>query len=118
MSDESAYTVIRGSTLQPSPKGTVTFEGKDFGSGVSMFLIDYKQPGEGPGLHKHPYPETWIVRGGNARFTVGGRETEAGAGDILVVRADTPHKFKSMGPGALDIICIHPSPRFIQEDLE
>ena len=29
-----------------------------------------------------------------------------------------PHKFKNIGPGSLDIICIHPSPRFIQEDLE
>jgi mannose-6-phosphate isomerase-like protein (cupin superfamily) len=118
MSEATRHTVIRSGELKPSPKGTVTFEGKDFGSGVSLFLIDYEQPEEGPVLHKHPYPETWIVRGGNARFTVDGREMEAGAGDILVVQAETPHKFKNMGPGSLDIICIHPSPRFIQEDLE
>ncbi|MQA99889.1 MAG: cupin domain-containing protein [Actinobacteria bacterium] len=62
--------------------------------------------------------ETWIIRGGSARFTVDGREMEAGAGDILVVQAETPHKFKNVGPGSLDIACIHPSPRFIQEDLE
>jgi mannose-6-phosphate isomerase-like protein (cupin superfamily) len=43
---------------------------------------------------------------------------EANAGDVVVCAADTPHKFVNTGPGNLDIICIHPSPRFIQEDLE
>lgn len=117
MMQESRYRVIRSGELQPSPKGTVTFEGKDFGSGVSMFLIDY-EPGEGPDLHKHPYPETWIVRNGNARFTAGEQEIDGGSGDILVVQGEIPHKFKNLGPGRLDIICIHPSPTFIQVDLE
>jgi mannose-6-phosphate isomerase-like protein (cupin superfamily) len=117
VSDEPHYTVIRSRELEPSPRGTVTFEGKDYGSGVSMFLIN-NEPGVGPNLHKHPYPETWIVREGNARFTAGDQELEASAGDILVVQGETPHKFKNAGPGRLDIICIHPSPRFIQEDLE
>ena len=112
------YRFIKAGELQPSPKGTVTFEGKDYGSGVSMFIIKYHEAGEGPVLHKHPYTETWIVRGGRARFTAGQHELEAGAGDMMVVDADTPHKFNSLGPDVLDIICIHPSPVFIQEDLE
>jgi mannose-6-phosphate isomerase-like protein (cupin superfamily) len=115
--DETRYRVIRSGELEPSPRGTVTFEGKDYGSGVSLFLIT-SEPGVGPVLHKHPYPETWIVRNGNARFTADGQEIEAGPGDILVVVGETPHKFKNIGPGQLDIICIHPSPRFIQEDVE
>jgi mannose-6-phosphate isomerase-like protein (cupin superfamily) len=45
-------------------------------------------------------------------------EIEAGPGDILVVTANTPHKFKNIGIGRLEIICIHNSPRIIQEDLE
>ena len=117
MGDETRYRVIRSGELEASPRGTVTFEGKDYGSGVSLFLIT-SEPGVGPVLHKHPYPETWIVRSGNALFTADGQEIEAGPGDILVVGGETPHKFKNMGPGQLDIICIHPSPRFIQEDLE
>jgi mannose-6-phosphate isomerase-like protein (cupin superfamily) len=117
MTDETRYRVIRSGELEPSPRGTVTFEGKDYGSGVSLFLIT-SEPGVGPVLHKHPYPETWIVRNGNARFTVDAQEIEAGPGDILVVRGETPHKFTNIGPGHLDIICIHPSPCFIQEDLE
>lgn len=118
MPEDARHKVIRSGELVASPKGTMTFEGKDFGSGVSLFLIDYWQQGEGPGLHKHPYPETWIIRAGNARFTVDGQEIEAGSGDILVVASETPHRFRNMGPGNLDIICIHPSPTFIQEDLE
>jgi mannose-6-phosphate isomerase-like protein (cupin superfamily) len=114
---EDSYRVIRSGELEPSPTGTVTFEGKLYGSGVSLFLIE-NEPGLGPDLHKHPYPETWIIRNGKARFTVDGQEIEGGAGDILVVQGETPHKFKNMGPGRLDIICIHPSPRFIQENLE
>jgi mannose-6-phosphate isomerase-like protein (cupin superfamily) len=34
------------------------------------------------------------------------------------VGSETPHKFKNLGPDRLDVICIHASPRMIQEDLE
>ena len=118
MSEASAYTVVGSGLLEPSPKGTVAFEGRVHGSDVSMYLIVYSEIGEGPVLHRHPYAETWIVREGNARFTVGDEVVEAGSGSILTGPAEVPHKFKNVGPGSLDIICIHPSPRFIQEDLE
>jgi mannose-6-phosphate isomerase-like protein (cupin superfamily) len=111
------YRAIRAGELQPSPGGTVTFEGEPFGSGVSFFLV-HNQPGEGPDLHRHPYPETWILRSGKAVFTADGEELEAEPGDIMVVGANTPHKFKNAGDERLDIICIHASPRMIQEDLE
>ena len=111
------YRAIRAGELQPSPGGTVTFEGEPFGSGISFFLV-HNQPGEGPDLHRHPYPETWILRSGKAVFTADGEDLEAGPGDIMVVSANTPHKFKNAGDERLDIICIHASPRMIQEDLE
>ena len=82
-----------------------------------MFLVD-NEPGEGPDLHRHPYSETWVVRSGRARFTADGHDLEAEAGDILVVGPHTPHKFKNLGPGRLDLVCVHDSPRIIQEDLE
>jgi mannose-6-phosphate isomerase-like protein (cupin superfamily) len=111
------HTVIRDGEIKPSPGGTITFEGEPYGSGVSMFLVN-NEPGTGPGLHKHPYPETWVLRSGKARFTADGEELEAGPGDIMVVGAETPHKFTNIGTGRLDIICIHASPKFIQVDLE
>jgi mannose-6-phosphate isomerase-like protein (cupin superfamily) len=111
------HTVIRSQDQQPSPGGTIRFEGEAHGSGVSFFLVD-NQPGEGPGLHTHPYSETWIVREGKVLFTADGQEIESGPGDIVVVGPETPHKFKNAGTERLDIVCIHASPRMIQEDLD
>jgi mannose-6-phosphate isomerase-like protein (cupin superfamily) len=111
------HTVIRSGELPPSAGGTVTFEGAPYASQVSFFLVNSK-PGTGPALHKHPYSETWIVRKGKARFTADGEEMEAEAGDIVVVTAETPHKFKNIGTDQLEVICIHASPRMIQEEVE
>jgi mannose-6-phosphate isomerase-like protein (cupin superfamily) len=95
----------------------VTFEGGSYGSAVSFFHVN-NEPGAGPDLHKHPYSETWIIRAGKARFSADGEDIDAGAGDILVVGPETPHKFKNVGTGRLDIVCIHASPRIIQEAVE
>ncbi len=111
------HTVIRSGELQPSPGGTVSFEGEPYGGGVSVFLVN-NEPGSGPDLHKHPYSETWIVRSGRVRITADGKDIEAYPGDIVVVNAETSHKFKNIGTDRLDIICIHASPRFIQEWLD
>ena len=110
------HTVIRSDEIQPSPGGTVTFEGEPYCSGVSFFLVN-NEPGAGPDLHRHPYSETWIVRAGKARFTAEGEDIEAGPGDIVVVGSQTPHKFKNIGIDRLDVVCIHASPRMIQESV-
>jgi mannose-6-phosphate isomerase-like protein (cupin superfamily) len=111
------HKVIREGEIGRSSGGTLAFEGEPHGSGVSFFLVE-NEPGAGPDLHRHPYSETWIVRSGKALFTADGSEMEAGPGDILVVGPQTPHKFKNVGSERLDIVCIHASPRMIQEDLE
>jgi mannose-6-phosphate isomerase-like protein (cupin superfamily) len=49
---------------------------------------------------------------------VGGENIEAEAGAIVVGGANTPHKFINIGPDLLEMLCIHPSPHIIQEDLE
>jgi mannose-6-phosphate isomerase-like protein (cupin superfamily) len=111
------HSVLRADEQERASNRTLRFEGEDYGSGVSMFLVD-NEPGEGPGLHVHPYSETWIVRSGRAQFTADGEDLEAGPGDILVVGPDTAHKFVNLGPGRLDLVCVHDSPWIIQEDLE
>jgi mannose-6-phosphate isomerase-like protein (cupin superfamily) len=116
-SSRAVCRVIRAGEIAPSPGGTITFEGEPYGSAVSFFHVN-TAPGTGPVLHRHPYPETWIVRAGKARFRAGDLELEAGEGDILVVSAETPHKFTNIGEDRLEIICIHASTRIIQEDLE
>jgi hypothetical protein len=49
--------------------------------------------GDGPRLYRHPYPETFIIRSGEALFTVGDDVISAAGGQIVVVPLNTPHKF-------------------------
>jgi mannose-6-phosphate isomerase-like protein (cupin superfamily) len=108
--------VIR--TTDSRPKGrTVLFEGDPFGAEVSFFSVDNAK-GEGPPLHVHPYPETWIVQDGRARLVAGSEAQDIEAGDVAVVPANTPHKFTNLGPGRLRMICIHPRGTIVQRDLE
>jgi mannose-6-phosphate isomerase-like protein (cupin superfamily) len=110
------HRIISPDEQERTPTGTVRWEGEASGSGVSLFLV-YNQPGEGPDLHRHPYSETWIVRSGAVRFTADGEDIEAEPGDIVVVGPETPHKFKNSGTGRLELVCVHDSPRIIQEEL-
>lgn len=93
-------------------------EGKPYGARISIILESTDRPGSGPRLHKHPYPETFIIRRGRAIFTVGSEEIEGGAGQILVVPADTPHKFRTLGPERFESVNIHANDEFITEWLE
>jgi quercetin dioxygenase-like cupin family protein len=84
--------------------------------GISTFLLS-ALPGKGPGPHRHPYDEVQFIREGRGLYTVDGREFEAGAGDILVIKAGEVHEFKCIGDGPLVQVDVHLSPRFIQENL-
>ena len=109
--------IRRSVDLELRPGGTVRFEGEPHGSEVSFFHVK-NAPGAGAARHVHPYPETWLVLAGRVRFTVGGEPVEAGPGDIVVAPGQVPHGFVSLGPEMLEMVCMHPSPRFIQQDLE
>lgn len=84
--------------------------------GISVFLFN-GQPGSGPGPHRHPYDEVQFIREGRGLWNVNGEEFEAGAGDILVIKAGEIHSFKCIGDGPLVQVDVHLSPRFIQENL-
>ena len=83
---------------------------------VSVFLFN-GSPGSGPGPHRHPYDEVQFIREGRGLWKVNGVEFEAGAGDILVIKAGEVHSFKGVGDGPLVQLDVHLSPRFIQENL-
>ena len=53
---------------------------------ISLFLVE-DQPGAGPRLHRHPYPELFIVHAGEARLEIDGTSLTATAGDILIAAA-------------------------------
>jgi quercetin dioxygenase-like cupin family protein len=90
------------------------FEGREHGLSVSFFIGTFRE-GTGPGLHTHPYDETFIVEAGSATFTIADETVELRAGQIAVVPGGTPHKFVS-GEG-FRLISINPSDHMIQTDL-
>jgi len=93
----------------PGSGSSHRFDGADHEAPVSFFLT-HSQPGEGPGLHTHPYTETFVIQEGQATFTVGEATVEAKAGDIVVAPAGIPHAFVNSGPGVLRSVNIHPVP--------
>jgi mannose-6-phosphate isomerase-like protein (cupin superfamily) len=85
---------------------------------VTVLTYGTETLGEGPRLHVHPYDETFIVTEGRARFFVGDEVVDAVAGEVVIGPKGVPHKFENAGPGRLQTIDIHHSPRWIQTDLE
>jgi quercetin dioxygenase-like cupin family protein len=84
--------------------------------GISAFLFN-GSPGSGPGPHRHPYDEVQFIQSGRGLWNVNGEEFEAGAGDILVIKAGEVHSFRSIGDEPLVQLDVHLSPVFIQENL-
>ncbi|HKU62546.1 MAG TPA: cupin domain-containing protein [Gemmatimonadales bacterium] len=93
------------------------FVGAEHGDvSISAFLLS-ALPGRGPGPHRHPYDEIQFIREGRGLYVVDGREFEAGAGDILVIKAGEVHSFRCLGEEPLVQVDIHLSPWFVQENL-
>jgi mannose-6-phosphate isomerase-like protein (cupin superfamily) len=84
------------------------------GAGICVIFAD-NEPGEGPGMHKHPYEEVFITLEGEATFVVGGREIVAGRDEVVIVPPNTPHGFTNSGEATLRQINIHVSPSFNTE---
>ena len=100
---------FRGSSYQ--------FVGADNGDvDISVYLLS-ALPGRGPGPHRHPYDEVQFVQSGRGLWNVDGVEFEAGAGDILVVKAGEVHSFRCIGDEPLVQVDVHLSREFIQENL-
>jgi mannose-6-phosphate isomerase-like protein (cupin superfamily) len=87
--------------------------------GVSASLIFFEgPPGSGPRLHRHPYPEIFVLQEGDATFIVGDDTIAAKGGQIVIAPAGVAHKFTNPGPGPLRQLDIHLSDHFITEWLE
>ena len=87
------------------------------GVAISAFFVN-APPGGGPRLHRHPYDTIAFVNAGRGRWTVAGREHEAAAGDILIVKAGEVHTFRNTGDEGLVLLDVHVNPHFIQEEVE
>ena len=93
------------------------FVGENQGVPFSAYIVNAR-PGQGPPLHTHPYFEVAFTLEGSATITVGNETREVNAGGIVIIPANTPHRFVSSGDAILRQIDIHASPKFIQTNLE
>jgi mannose-6-phosphate isomerase-like protein (cupin superfamily) len=94
------------------------FVGADH-SGVPFSLIlVHSQPGVGPKLHRHPYPEVFVIESGQATFRIGEATTVVEAGYVVVSPAGEAHGFVNSGTGELRLVAIHGAGRFDTEWLE
>lgn len=92
------------------------FHGEKQGAPFSAYIVK-AEPGHGPPLHTHPYVEVAFTVEGTATITVGNDTRQVRAGNVVVIPANTPHRFVNSGDGVLRQIDIHASPKFIQTNL-
>ena len=112
-----AFTIDRADGRDDGEDWTENYQELPGGAGISIILESTTQAGVGPRLHQQPYAETFIIRLGTATFTVGGETFEGPAGQILVVPANTPHKFAT-GPDGYEAVHVHANSEFVTDWLE
>ena len=83
---------------------------------LSVFVTEYPR-GDGPPLHIHPYAELFLVERGVVTFTAGDEELEISAGNIVVVDAQTKHRFEGASDELSRVVSVHPAAEVIQENL-
>jgi mannose-6-phosphate isomerase-like protein (cupin superfamily) len=93
-------------------------EGATTGGGVSVIVVDTDVVGSGPRLHRHPYPETFVLVCGTVRFWVGDTDFTATGPSVQVAPALAPHRFEVVGPERVHMVDVHASPTFITEWLD
>ena len=104
--------------LQELPFEGMSYEfvGEAHGAPFSAYIVTAK-PGQGPPLHTHPYVEVAFTIEGSVTIMVGDEERDVQAGAILVIPANTPHRFVNSGQTILRQVDVHASPTFIQTNL-
>jgi mannose-6-phosphate isomerase-like protein (cupin superfamily) len=111
------YTVLNREEL-PRDGNTFEFVGsQNQDTEISFIWVDMP-PGGSIRLHKHPYKEIFIIQEGMATFTVDSAILEAHAGQIIIVPANVPHKFRNLSDKQLIQIDIHFNSQFITDWLE
>jgi len=111
------YTILNRDEL-PHNVNTYEFVGSQYlDTEISFIWVDMP-PGGMIRLHKHPYKEIFIIQEGVAAFTVDSTILEAHAGQIIIVPAGVPHKFRNMSDKQLRQIDIHLNKQFITDWLE
>ncbi|HEV8281011.1 MAG TPA: cupin domain-containing protein [Candidatus Limnocylindrales bacterium] len=91
------------------------FVGAEHGDVPFCVILVHSQPGVGPRLHRHPYPEVFIVESGRATFQIGDRTAVVEEGHVVVSPPGEAHGFTNTGTGELRVTAIHGASRFDTE---
>jgi quercetin dioxygenase-like cupin family protein len=94
------------------------FVGAEHGDVPFSVILVHSAPGAGPKVHRHPYPEVFIVESGQATFRLGDDEVVIGEGNVVVGPSNVPHGFTNTGPGELRLTAIHGASTFRTDWLE
>jgi mannose-6-phosphate isomerase-like protein (cupin superfamily) len=102
----------------PGRDASRRFEGAQRGSGVPIsFFEERTEPGRGPGPHRHPYGEVFVLHEGEVEFVVEGEKIPASAGAVVVVPPETTHGFTNVGDDPIRMTCIHAAAEMEQQNL-
>ena len=91
------------------------FVGEEHGDVPFCVILVHSRPGVGPKLHRHPYPEVFIVETGRATFQIGDESIVVEGGNVVVSPAGEAHGFVNTGDGELRLTAIHGAGRFDTE---
>ena len=91
------------------------FVGAEHGDIPFCLILVHSRPGVGPKLHRHPYPEVFIVESGQATFQIGERSVVVEGGHVVVSPSGEAHGFTNTGTDELRLTAIHGAGRFTTE---
>ena len=76
-------------------------------TGGRYSLIDMLvPPGGGPVLHRHDFEEMFAVLEGEIELTFRGETRRAGAGTVVNIPANAPHKFRNVSDRPAHLLCL------------
>jgi quercetin dioxygenase-like cupin family protein len=99
----------------PGNSQSRTFLGRDHGGVPVSFFIQASPTGHGPGPHRHPYAEVFVLHEGSGSFLAGDETIDASGGSVVVVPAGELHGFTASSDGPLRMTCIHTHDHMITE---
>lgn len=88
------------------------FVGAEHGEVPFSIILVHCAPGIGPPLHRHPYPEVFVVESGQGTFQLGDDKIVAVGGEIVIGPANVPHGFTNTGSDELRLTAIHGASEF------
>jgi mannose-6-phosphate isomerase-like protein (cupin superfamily) len=117
MSEPARGTIVPFDALEHSEHAH-ELVGAEHGDVPFCVILVHSRTGVGPKVHRHPYPEVFIVEAGRATFRIGDETVDVDSGHVVISPAGEAHGFVNSGDGELRLTAIHGAPRFTTEWLE